>query len=85
MYDVLRKQLRYYRVLQEDMAKDLNYSPSYLRHTFKKKSGKNIGEALNDVRLFQAKQLLLKNGFQPLSEIEDWNLSENGKYFFGNY
>lgn len=29
----------------------------------------------------KAKQLLLKNGFQPLSEKEDWNLSENGKYF----
>ena len=29
----------------------------------------------------KAKSFLLKNGFQPLSEREDWELEENGKYF----
>ena len=28
-----------------------------------------------------ARQLLLENGFLPLSETEDWALEENGKYF----
>ncbi len=42
----------------EDMAKSLNYSPSYLRHAFKDKSGKTIASVLNSVRLSQAKQLL---------------------------
>lgn len=28
-----------------------------------------------------AVRLLLQNGFRPLSETEDWNLEENGKYF----
>lgn len=29
----------------------------------------------------EAKAVLLENGFTPLSETEDWLLSENGKYF----
>ncbi len=43
----------------EDMARELNYSPSYLRHAFKNKSGKTIASVINSVRLSQAKQLLL--------------------------
>ena len=43
----------------EDMAKSLNYSPSYLRHAFRNKSGKTLASVINSVRLSQAKQLLL--------------------------
>jgi len=42
----------------DDMAKSLNYSTSYLRHTFLKQAGKSINKVLNLVRLSQAKQLL---------------------------
>lgn len=41
-----------------DMAKTLNYSPSYLRHTFTKQSGKTILQTVNSVRLSQAAVLL---------------------------
>ena len=42
----------------EDMAKELNYSPSYLRHKFVEISGKTIAQTVNSVRLSQAAILL---------------------------
>lgn len=41
-----------------DMAKALNYSPSYLRHKFTEQSGKTIIQTLNSVRLSQSTVLL---------------------------
>ena len=41
-----------------DMARAINYSPSYLRHKFTEQSGKTISQTLNSVRLSQSAVLL---------------------------
>ncbi len=52
----------------ESMAKRLNYSPSYLRHTFYDSCGKSISKVLNNVRLSQA-QVLLKTTSLSITNI----------------
>lgn len=46
-----------------DMAKVLNYSPSYLRHKFTEQSGRTIAQTLNSVRLSQSAVLLKTTNF----------------------
>ncbi|MGN0173086.1 MAG: helix-turn-helix transcriptional regulator [Acutalibacteraceae bacterium] len=66
---IYRKSLRYiYDNYMNDfslekMAKSLNYSPSYIRHTFLEQSGKTIHKTITAVRLNQAAVLLKSTDF----------------------
>ncbi len=43
----------------EDVAAHLNYSPSYIRHIFKKEGGITVAKKINEIRLENAKKLLI--------------------------
>lgn len=56
------------KITLNDLCNEFYCSPSFLSHNFKKHTGKNINEFLNELRIKDAKALLKKNGLS-ITEI----------------
>lgn len=48
-----------HKISCNSLAKEINYSPSYLRYVFKKECDSSVNKQINEIRLKRAKHLLL--------------------------
>ncbi|HBN05750.1 MAG TPA: hypothetical protein DD434_08175 [Bacteroidales bacterium] len=78
------QQNKYISISLVDVAEDLHVSKSYLSATFKQETGENITNYINDIKLKEAKKLLLKTD-STINEISEKLGYNTPKYFIERF
>ena len=65
------------KITLEDMAKEMNYNPSYLSRTYKKVTGQNVMKRFREKRMEKAEELL-RSGMSVIEVATYMGYSKNG-------
>ncbi len=68
------------KITLDDLAQIVHYNPSYISSLFKKNTGQGINDYITDIRINQAKKLLVSTD-QSIDDIADLIGLSNNSYF----